>query len=158
MNVKGAAGKAGGLYKVKSRTTQLSKNIRFSFDGKEMEYRLQEGHIALQAAMASSFDARMPMRDNILRDATRARNAAMLGTEYVYAAAGTPYGRFQYYGRVMVGVESRSPYANKGEKKETTDRPLRYSRPEATAEWAEAAAREDMKAWRDAVERALNGG
>lgn len=37
-----------------------------------------------------------------------------------------PYARFLYYGKVMIGQESRSPWARLGEKKVVTDRDLRY--------------------------------
>jgi hypothetical protein len=37
-----------------------------------------------------------------------------------------PYAKFQYYGKVMVGVESRSAWAKKGERKEVTERDLTY--------------------------------
>lgn len=37
-----------------------------------------------------------------------------------------PYARFQYYGVVMVGETSGSAWANKNERKVTTDKPLTY--------------------------------
>ena len=37
-----------------------------------------------------------------------------------------PYARFQYYGKVMVGIESRSAYAMRGEKKEVINKNLVY--------------------------------
>ncbi len=37
-----------------------------------------------------------------------------------------PYAKFQYYGKVMIGVESRSAWAKKGERKEVTERDLTY--------------------------------
>lgn len=37
-----------------------------------------------------------------------------------------PYARFQYYGKVMVGIESRSAYAMRGEKKEVIEKDLVY--------------------------------
>jgi hypothetical protein len=37
-----------------------------------------------------------------------------------------PYARFLYYGKVMVGIESRSAWAKKGEKKEVIDKDLTY--------------------------------
>lgn len=37
-----------------------------------------------------------------------------------------PYARFQYYGKVMVGIESRSAWAKKGERKVVTDKDLTY--------------------------------
>jgi len=37
-----------------------------------------------------------------------------------------PYARFLYYGKVMVGIISRSAYAHKGEKKVVTDKNLTF--------------------------------
>lgn len=37
-----------------------------------------------------------------------------------------PYARFQYYGKVMIGVNSRSAYAHRGERKVVTGRDLVY--------------------------------
>ena len=37
-----------------------------------------------------------------------------------------PYARFLYYGNVMVGVNSGSPWAKKGERKKVTERELEY--------------------------------
>ena len=37
-----------------------------------------------------------------------------------------PYARFLYYGKVMVGVNSGSPWAKKGERKKVTERDLKY--------------------------------
>lgn len=58
-----------------------------------------------------------------------------------------PFGRFQYMGKVMIGEHSRSPWARKGEKKVVTNRPLTYSRAEATAFWFETAKENDCDAW-----------
>ncbi len=56
------------------------------------------------------------------------RNSGRLGTvigsgEVVY---NTPKARFLYYGKVMVGVNSRSAWARKNEKKVTVNRNLQY--------------------------------
>lgn len=37
-----------------------------------------------------------------------------------------PYAKFQYYGKVMVGIESGSVWANRGEQKIVTERDLQY--------------------------------
>ena len=37
-----------------------------------------------------------------------------------------PYARFLYYGKVLVGVNTGSPWAKKGERKKVTDRDLKY--------------------------------
>ena len=52
-----------------------------------------------------------------------------------------PYARFQFEGKVMVGVNSRSPYARKGESKIVTGGILKHSKfrhPLATSHWDKA--------------------
>lgn len=38
-----------------------------------------------------------------------------------------PYAKYLYYGRVMIGQNSRSPWARAGERKIVTDRPIHYN-------------------------------
>lgn len=59
---------------------------------------------------------------------------------YIYYRS--PYARFQWYGVVMIGQESHSPYAKRGEKKITTSKALVYKKPTATKQWTEAAKKE----------------
>lgn len=39
-----------------------------------------------------------------------------------------PYARFQYYGKLMLGIESHSAWAKKNEIKKETDVPLKYTK------------------------------
>ncbi len=53
----------------------------------------------------------------------------------------TPYARFLFYGRLMVGDETGSPWARRGETKHVVDRPLTYDQsknPRAGARWDRA--------------------
>ena len=54
--------------------------------------------------------------------------SGVLGTEFGSGLVQwiAPYAKFQYYGKVMVGVQSGSPWARRGEKKVVTERPLTY--------------------------------
>lgn len=59
------------------------------------------------------------------------RNSGVLGTMVSGCGAGKvvwniKYARFLYYGKIMVGVESRSAWAKLGEPKVVTDRDLTY--------------------------------
>lgn len=69
-----------------------------------------------------------------------------------------PYARFQYMGKVMVGVESNRPFARKGEKKVVTDRPLTYSSPRATDHWFDAAKAQNGEYWVRGVKKIAGGG
>ena len=52
------------------------------------------------------------------------KNSAEVGSNYVRYAG--PYAKFQYGGVVMVGVQTGSPWARRGEKKRVTNRGLSY--------------------------------
>lgn len=69
-----------------------------------------------------------------------------------------PYARFLYKGRVMVGEESQSPWARKGERKEVTERKLTYSRSEATSHWFDTAKANNGEAWIAGVKKIAGGG
>lgn len=63
-------------------------------------------------------DPYVPMQSGHLK------NSAEVGANYVKYLG--PYARFQYGGRVMVGIRSGSPWARRGEKKVLTNRSLSY--------------------------------
>ena len=67
---------------------------------------------------AKEMDPYVPMQQGILK------NTRIIGTDSV--TYNSPYAKFQYYGKVMIGVKSRSAYADKGERKVVTDRNLKY--------------------------------
>lgn len=65
-----------------------------------------------------------PMRNGILM------KAPVLGTRIGsgHIVVISPYGRYQYYGRLMVSRVTGSPYARQGESKVLTSRRLTYSK------------------------------
>lgn len=72
-----------------------------------------------------------------------------------------PYAGYQYYGQLMLGVNSHSPYAKYGERKETTARPLNYNKsrhPLATSEWDKAMKSARMRDLSRAVQTYINKG
>ena len=77
-----------------------------------------------------------PSRNNILAKA--AAQGTKIGSGLIVYL--NPYGRYQYYGKVMVSSLTGSAYAVHGEKKVLTDRKLVYStakHPQAQALWFE---------------------
>ena len=90
--------------------------------------------------------------DNSLHDLARSENG---GRRVVFPG---PYARFLYMGKVMVGKESKSPWARKGEQKEVTNRNLHYSRPEATSFWFDTAKKHNGDAWIAGVKKLAGGG
>ena len=77
------------------------------------------------------------------------------GSEVVFPG---PYARFQYGGMVMVDPVTRSPWARAGVKKVLTDRPLKYSRAEATDHWFDTAKAQNGDAWIQGVKARAGGG
>lgn len=69
-----------------------------------------------------------------------------------------PYGRFQYGGKVMVDPVTGSPWARKGAKKVLTDRPLKYSNPQATDHWFDTAKAQHGEYWIAGVKERAGGG
>ena len=85
---------------------------------------------------------RLMKRFTAARNLYLSEKAPVLGTKIgsgrIYYLA--PYGRYQYYGKLMVSSLTGSPYARHGEKKVLTDRNLNYSKlrhPDARAKWFE---------------------
>lgn len=77
-----------------------------------------------------------PARNNILS------RSPVLGTKIGsgHICYLSPYGRYQYYGKLMVSRLTGSAYARRGESKVLTDRDLTYSKlrhPQAQAKWFE---------------------
>ena len=68
------------------------------------------------------------------------------------------YGRFQYGGKVMVDPVTGSPWARKGAKKVLTDRPLKYSNPQATDHWFDTAKAQHGEYWIAGVKERAGGG
>lgn len=76
----------------------------------------------------------LPFQSGMLRD------SGILGTRIGSGevAWNAPYARFLYYGKIMVGILSRSAWAKLGERKETTGQELTFhGAPKRGAYWFE---------------------
>lgn len=69
-----------------------------------------------------------------------------------------PYARFLYGGKVMVDSETGSPWARKGAQKVVTDKPLKYSSPQATDHWFDTAKAQYGEYWISGVKERAGGG
>lgn len=68
------------------------------------------------------------------------RNAGIMGTDIGSGQVcwNGPYAKYLYHGKVMVGEHSRSPWANRGERKVVTDKAITYhGAPKRGPEWFE---------------------
>lgn len=94
------------------------------------------------ATCAKEMDPYVPMQQGILK-ITR-----QIGVDRV--TYNSPYAKFQYYGKVMIGVKSRRVFADKGERKVVTDRDLKYhGAPKRGKLW-------DKRMWADKKNKILN--
>lgn len=121
-------------------------NIKASLHFKHLNKNLARAQRELDKQIMNDMTRYMPKNTGTLITRTRARSASMAGTGLVCAAAG-PYGRFQYYGKVMIDPVTGSPFAREDAEKVVTDRPLTYSNPEARPKWFEAAKDKNLNKW-----------
>ena len=134
----------------------VSANMRVNVNPKRLNENLYRAQFALDTQIMNDMIPYMPMNTGTLIQVTRAKSAATAGTGMVCAAA-TPYGRFQYYGKVMVDPQTNSPWARKGAKKIVTDRPLDYSNPKAQPEWFQVAKDKNLNKWVQKVKNKVGG-
>lgn len=123
-------------------------------DTSRLERNMNKAQYALDSRVMTDMIPLMPMQTGNFIQRTVAQSASMAGTGKVVAGA-APFGRFLYYGKVMIGEVTRSPWAMSGEKKVVTDRNLRFSRPEAKAFWFEEAKKRHKDEWIDLVRKEL---
>lgn len=131
-------------------------NMKAEVSLKELANRFNKAQYKLDSAIMTSMEPFMPRRDGTFINTTKAKSAALAGTGKVVAAA-PPYGRFLYEGKVMIGINSRSPWAKKDEKKIVTGRNLTYSGG-GQAHWFDAAKAADCDEWVKLVKQTVGGG
>lgn len=137
--------------------TLVNGDMKINVDLSRFESQYTQAQFYLDSQVMTDMVPYMPMQTGSLINRTRAESAALAGTGVVCAAA-PPYGRFQYYGKVMVDEITGSPWARKGAKKVVTTRDLKYSNPKATPEWFETAKERQGKAWIQHVKDIAGGG
>lgn len=126
--------------------TLVNADMQICVDMKRLNRNLSRAQFALDTQIMIDMVPFMPKNTGTLIAVTLAKSASTAGTGIVCAAA-APYGRFQYYSKVQVDPETNSPWARKGAKKITTDRPLTYSNPNARPEWFQVAKEKNIKKW-----------
>ena len=132
-------------------------DIRVDVNLNRFEKQYQDAQIYLDREVMNGMKPYMPLRDGMLVDLTIKQSKAYRGTGKVYAAY-TPYGRFQYGGKVMVDSVTGSTWARKDAKKELTDEALTYSNQKATPHWFDTAKNNHGQAWIRGVKRIAGGG
>lgn len=130
--------------------TVNSENMRLELNTDRLNRNLNNAQEKLDSRIMTSMQPYMPMDKGSFIDRVKIKNDALAGSGEVYAAVG-PEGRFLYEGKVMVGEQSRSPWAKKAERKVVTDENLQYSRAGAQSHWFEKAKEVDGDQWKKVV-------
>ena len=125
----------------------IKPHFSFMLDLSATKERISKADNWLRQQIISDTDQYVPKQQGIM-----AGGVHVEGDEIVYPG---PYARFLYMGKVMVGTESRSAWAKKGEAKEVIDKDLTFQSPTAQARWFEVSKAQNEKAWRRGYEKEL---
>ncbi len=132
-------------------------NMRCDISLDRFSKQFREAQFWLDSQVMTDMAPYMARLTGTLINVTRTISISLAGTGRV-CAAGPPYGRFQYMGKVMVDPKTNSPWARPGAKKVTTDRPLKYSSPTAVPRWFDEAKTHHGKEWVAGVKQRAGGG
>lgn len=136
--------------------TRVDGNVKVNINFSKFDKRFQRAQFALDTRVMTDMVPLMPHNTGVFINNTRRMSMAIAGSGEVVAAA-PPYGRFLYYGKLMVDPETGSPRARECVKKVLTDKPLTYSNPQAVPEWFEVAKDRHVKQWVRLAEDYLKG-
>ena len=144
-------------------------NMTLDLSLDRLEKQFQRAQYDLDSTIMTDMEVFMPKQDGTFVNATKAMSQAIAGSGRVVAAA-PPFGRFLYYGKTMVDVETGSPFARLAAKKVLVSQfggktnakeNLDLSRginPRAQAEWFEVAKKYYGKVWIRKAEKTAGGG
>lgn len=139
--------------------------VRAHLDMARPSARATKAFYQLHVRIADDMLPYMPTRTGGFRERTRAANAGLIGSGWLYAGVG-PMGRYLYRNRVMVDAETGNgprfipgvgPRFERGATLTVTGRPLRYTSGAARPAWFEYAKGQRMGQWTDEVQRILDG-
>lgn len=143
-------------FEYKDRTIEGVMTLRYD----RFNRQYTRAQYELDSMVMTSMVPYMPMQTGTFINVTQGMSQALAGSGYVVAAA-PPFGRFLYEGKVMVGVNSGSPWAAKGEKKVVTNKPLQYNtkaHPRVTDHWFETAKDRHGTTWLRKIKKMAGGG
>lgn len=143
-------------YEYKGRTIEGTLNL----DLGRFEDQYSKAQYELDSMVMTSMVPYMPKQTGTFINVTQGMSQAIAGSGKVVAAA-PPMGAFLYRGKVMIGERTRSAFAEKGEKKISTDRALMYSRhanPKVTDHWFETAKKNHGAEWIKKTKKLAGGG
>lgn len=118
-------------------------NINSNKIKKNYQVRSKDAIRILKSEIAKDTEPYIPMRDGNLRRAV----TASLRTNVPKLIWATPYARFIYYGKLMVGRITKRAWAKKGETKVVTSKDLTYSLPGTGPYWFNRAKKLKLEKW-----------
>lgn len=134
--------------------------IRMHIDNKRFVKQYSEAQKKLDSIVMTHMIPFMPMQTATFIKVTEAMSNALAGTGTVVAAA-PPFGRYLYYGKLMVDKKTKSAYARPGKEKILTGKELDFSKgnnQNAVPFWFEEAKRIYLKNWIDVAKKEAGGG
>ena len=146
-----------------------TENMTLDLSLDRLEKQFQRAQYDLDSTIMTDMESFMPKQDGTFVNTTKAMSAAIAGSGRVVAAA-PPFGRFLYYGKTMVDIETGSPFARPAAKKVLVSQfggktnakeNLDLSRginPRAQAEWFEVAKKYYGKVWIRKAKKTAGGG
>lgn len=128
-------------------------SVKINVNMKRIRRNQERAQFVLDTIVMQDMIPYMPMQTGAFINRTLTESNSTAGSGHVCAGA-NPQGRFLYYGKVMVGEDSRSAYAKLGEKKVLTKKPLTYANGRGPF-WFEEAKKRNMKRWEKAVRKEI---
>ena len=141
----------GVVFHTDSGRAELKWNVGFSA---KWEGKCTKAQEHLESEILRTCEPYIPLQTSMLV------KSGTLGTEIGSGEVKwiAPYAKFQYYGKVMIGKESRSAWAKPGEEKEVTDKNLTYhGGGQRGAFWFERAKEVHLAEWEEGVQEKLAG-
>lgn len=126
-------------------------NIRIS--DKRIQENLVKAQRYLDNVVLTDCNKYVPFRSGKLRQS--GINNTVIGSGEVQWR--TPYAHFQHEGKTMVGIQSRSPFAAKGEPKEYDGGELQYHTEGTGPKWFEKGKRLHGKDWIKGTKKIAGG-
>lgn len=140
-------------------------HVRVNIDFSAYEERFEEAQAWLGEQILQDCRSKMPHLTGSLQQRSHTEDG---GRKIVFPG---PYARYLYMGKVMVDSETgKGPMKiptgpneyvlrfRKGAKLRATDRPLKYTNPEARDHWFDVAKAEYGDQWVEGVKRIIGGG
>lgn len=119
----------------------------------EMKKRIELAQKRLDTLVINDSEKYVPFKNGGLR--ASAHIATVIGSGLI--VYNTPYAHYQYFGKDMVGVETKKHWAEKYEPKEYNGKLLYYHEPGTGSQWFEETKEQNLDKWIKTVGRILDG-